>query len=340
MNFRRILSQIALVAGALLFSVGVQTFAAFTAPTTAPPGADAYAPLHTGSGAQSKAGGLLLNTGGFGNVGIGTLTPAVKLDVAGAIKFGNAVPNADCTASTLGSARYNATAKEVEFCSPDGGGAGVPGWKSIGGASFGPWEPKVSGTIYQAATDGVVVSTGGYGNDCGYTDANNPPTTAVACDYAAVGWGGSIQLTFPVKKGDYWKVGSMTSVKWLPLVSGGGSSIGAPGTLTAGTSVVMSPVSVPGIATQAHGLGGIPTLVNSYLECLSAEQGYNVGDRIPESRFNTSSSAGWHVRYDATNVYILSSVSGLVAVNGTSPGAGVVLTPSKWKIVVVPYKLN
>ena len=79
----------ALVIGAILFSAGLQTFAAFTQPSTAAPGNDAYAPLHTGITAQSKVGGLLLNTGGGdnglivqnGNVGIGTVNPTTKLAV-------------------------------------------------------------------------------------------------------------------------------------------------------------------------------------------------------------------------------------------------------------------
>ncbi len=138
MNHRRILSQIALVTGALLLSVGVQTFAAFSAPSTAPPGADAYAPLHTGSDAQSKVGGLLLNTGGainglivqFGNVGIGTTNPTARLEVAGEIKIGNT--GMGCNTAAQGVMRYNATGKKMEFCSPDGAGTGVPGWAAMG----------------------------------------------------------------------------------------------------------------------------------------------------------------------------------------------------------------
>ncbi len=102
MNHRRFLSQIVLIVGVLLFSAGLQTFAAFTAPATAPPGADAYAPLHTGSDAQSKVGGLLLNTGGatnglivqFGNVGIGTTNPSQRLEINGNVQISGTIRGA------------------------------------------------------------------------------------------------------------------------------------------------------------------------------------------------------------------------------------------------------
>ena len=69
---------------------------AFTEPTQAPPGGNVPAPLNVGASGQSKAGGLILNTGGAaiglivdkGNVGIGTGSPTEKLVVAGDVKIG------------------------------------------------------------------------------------------------------------------------------------------------------------------------------------------------------------------------------------------------------------
>ena len=63
----------------------------WTEPTVAPPGGTVDVPLNVGNIGQSKAGGLILNTGGAANglivqngkVGIGTTTPAYVLDVRG-----------------------------------------------------------------------------------------------------------------------------------------------------------------------------------------------------------------------------------------------------------------
>src|SRR3990167_910366 len=66
----------------------------FTEPSSSPPGLNTPAPLNVSSSGQSKAGGLILNTGGAsyglivdqGSVGIGTQSPTQKLDVIGYIR--------------------------------------------------------------------------------------------------------------------------------------------------------------------------------------------------------------------------------------------------------------
>ncbi len=137
-NFRRILSQVALITGAVLFSIGLQTFAAFSQPSTSPPNADAYAPLTVSPSAQSKAGGLLLNTGAAvnglivqnGNVGIGSAQNLLaKLDVQGNIRIADGTQgagkvltsNADGVASWSSSAVPPGTwcGMEIGFDAPE-----------------------------------------------------------------------------------------------------------------------------------------------------------------------------------------------------------------------------
>lgn len=115
-KLRRLLSQVALVVGVLALSIGLQAFAqTFSEPGTTPPAGNAPAPLNTSTTAQSKAGGLILNTGGAtnglivqsGNVGIGTLSPGYLLDVSGAVRGTSLCIGTDCRTSWPGSAAIN-----------------------------------------------------------------------------------------------------------------------------------------------------------------------------------------------------------------------------------------
>ena len=104
------------------------------------------------------------------------------------------------------------THKEGTAASQHAGGLGL-------GTIFGLWDAdKVKDTIYQAATDGLVIgvslsdSTGLYG----YTDAATPPTVLRS---SCPGLG---SITMAVKKGDYWKIvlwgaGVSYSLYWLPI---------------------------------------------------------------------------------------------------------------------------
>lgn len=79
--------KIAIVALAIL--AGPIAASAWTSAPASPPSSNVSAPLNAGGVAQSKSGGLLLNTGGatngliveFGKVGIGAISPSYKLQV-------------------------------------------------------------------------------------------------------------------------------------------------------------------------------------------------------------------------------------------------------------------
>lgn len=132
MHPRRFLKPLALVIGAMSFSIGIQAFAAFTQPAGAPPTGDAYAPLTTGGIGESKVAGLLLNCGtgascvangssgtnGLlvpnGKVGIGTLTPGYTLDVSGNVNFtGTLTQNG--VAFSSGASQWTTTGSDIYY---------------------------------------------------------------------------------------------------------------------------------------------------------------------------------------------------------------------------------
>ena len=100
------------------------------------------------------------------------------------------------------------------------------------------WNSKNSATSYLAASDGLVVVNFGSVNLInapnyvyGYTDTATPPTTAIGYwTSSSVAETRSDTLTFPVRKGDYYKVvftagagGSFSgyNMYWVPLGTAG-----------------------------------------------------------------------------------------------------------------------
>jgi hypothetical protein len=99
--------------------------------------------------------------------------------------------------------------------------------------SFGAWtdtgipaggtvaEALIVDHIYIAKNNGFVVAktTEDGSSIQGYTDKNNPPTTLLIKDTVHAGGSyGTISITMPVKKGDYWKVsGAVEKIWWVPI---------------------------------------------------------------------------------------------------------------------------
>ena len=87
----------------LIIGVGVFAFGTFTPSTFGHSASE----LDLSSGVSGNA---IFND----NVGIGTSTPQVKLDVNGEIRIGNT--GVDCTSNIEGSKRYNSVDKVMEYC--------------------------------------------------------------------------------------------------------------------------------------------------------------------------------------------------------------------------------
>lgn len=121
----------------------------------------------------------------------------------------------------------------------------------------------------------------------------------------------------------------------------GASLSSASGTVTAGTTLTKNPVAVNTVTTQAHGLAQVPDFYRAYMECITAEQGYSIGDRIHLSAMDGgggNSCASWVG--DTTNVVLLLPNNLPLIYNKTTPVGGVAPTAANWKILITPYKIN
>ncbi len=128
-----------------------------------------------------------------GNVGVGTNAPKAALDVAGAIKVGS---SDTCDATTEGSLRYNAGAKNMEFC--DGSG-----WKPLYQA------PKNGQTQAQAALSCKVINDEGQsaGDGIYWLDLTGGSTSdafQTVCDMTTDGGGWTLMGTIAGGDGNNW----------------------------------------------------------------------------------------------------------------------------------------
>jgi hypothetical protein len=106
------------------------------------------------SGATTANYGLLVNAG---NVGIGTLTPGVTLDVNGAVRPGSVTTGAACTGK-IGSIGYDSTANGLVYCN------NTPVWAATGANSI-PLSSVTSMTTSPAAlANGTNTLTWGWTN--------------------------------------------------------------------------------------------------------------------------------------------------------------------------------
>lgn len=96
-----------------------------------------------------------------------------------------------------------------------------------------------------------------------------------------------------------------------------------------GNSIVAS-----GLITEAHGLGAQPENVSFYLECVTAEENWSIGDKIWPAQVWASGTGGNTVAVfyaDATNVYARFGTPMFATLNKTT-GSSIILTRANWEI--------
>lgn len=150
---------------------------------------------------------------------------------------------------------------------------------------------------------------------------------------------------YTAASGDWIRVYANTVSTFAVTVfkaSGLATVVSATGTITAGSTNTLGPsITTSTKTTAAHGLGATPGMLVHYLECTSADNSYAVGDRVYSTSQDGGSgtTAGYAAAADATNTYIITgSTAPCIPPNGG--GTMVAIDVTKWKIVIVPYKVN
>lgn len=108
----------------------------------------------------------------------------------------------------------------------------------------------------------------------------------------------------------------------------------------AGTPQTINPYSVGAKGASGHGLNGTPRLIIWYIENLSSELGYGVGERVFVNVVGDAaagSTNGFTSSADNVNIYITTSSANTLLILDRTSNQPTLITASKWKIVGTPY---
>lgn len=99
-------------------------------------------------------------------------------------------------------------------------------------------------------------------------------------------------------------------------------------------------ITAAGTLTIAHGLGSNPISTDAYIECVTGENGFSIGDRLRTRDLvytqNSVANYNWQYTTDTTNFFVQFGAGGILAKN-KSTGAIVVLTDANWQLVVMGW---
>ena len=116
-----------------------------------------------------------------------------------------------------------------------------------------------------------------------------------------------------------------------------------PGTLTAGTALSLTSLSVnQTFGPTAHGLGVRPKFFEFIITCTSTDAGYSANDVLDITSMigDSPNNASLSILKDATNVTVTLTNGTVLTVPHFSTRAATALNGTKWTGTLTPYKLN
>jgi hypothetical protein len=195
-------------------------------------------------------------------------------------------------------------------------------------ASSGGVTPVISMTQASGSVNGWLSSTD-------WTTFNNKTSnTGTVTSVSGTGSYGGLTLSGTVTTSGNITLGGTPTGTWPISVSGNAATASSLSTYNSGNQTI----TAAGQLTLAHGLGAVPTIVQFFAICLTAQNNYSIGDIIcinPTAHDSIANSRGLTATINSTNIVVRfgSANPTLTAMNKTT-GVGFSLTNANWALIV------